>query len=227
MHSGVSDYLPCQEQTTGSGDPEFAVIWMHGLGADGSDFVPILPHLGVNDLPIRFVFPNAPAIPVTINGGFVMPAWYDISDEDLATRHDEAGIRRSSEQVGSLIARENERGVPSERIVLAGFSQGGAIALHLGVRHPEALAGIVALSTYLVLEGTLAAERAEANASTPILAVHGTQDPMVVLPRGEATRDRLAEAGYQVEWHTFPMGHEVCMEEILLVGSFLRKRFGG
>jgi phospholipase/carboxylesterase len=201
------------------------VVWLHGLGADGFDFVPILPQLGVDELPIRFVFPHAPSIPVTINSGYVMPAWYDIRDADLANRHDEDGIRLTHGQITALLARENERGVPSERIALAGFSQGGAIALHTGQRHPERLAGIVALSAYLVLEETLAVERHEANVSTPIFAAHGTQDPMVELPRGEAAKARLLELGHPLEWHTYPMQHQVCTEEITAIGTFLRRVF--
>ena len=223
MQDPVSDLLSCLDHTTGSVEPTATVLWMHGLGADGSDFLSVVPHLGLDDVPIRFVFPNAPSMPVTINNGFVMPAWYDIRDGDLATRHDEAGIRKSAAQIEALIEREHERGIPSERIVMAGFSQGGAIAYHVGLRYPERFAGIVALSTYLVLEGTLESERSPANANTPILAVHGSMDPMVVLGRGEAARDQLASAGYRVEWHTYPMQHEVCLEEIVLIGQFLRR----
>lgn len=226
MPTHVSDLLPCVEQATGSGDPSSAVIWMHGLGADGRDFLSIVPHLGLDDVSIRFVFPNAPSIPVTINGGFVMPAWYDIRDGDLSVRHDAEGIRRSATQIEALIDREHQRGVPSERIVLAGFSQGGAMAYHVGLRYPERLAGIVALSTYLVLEETLAAERNAANADTPILAVHGTMDPMVTLARGEAARDWLTGASHPVEWHTYPMQHEVCLEEVRVIGQFLRRALG-
>jgi phospholipase/carboxylesterase len=221
----VSELLPTREQTTGTGDPRFSVIWLHGLGADGSDFVPIVPELGVDDLPIRFVFPDAPSIPVTINGGYVMPAWYDIRDIDLANRHDEGGIRDSHEQIAALLARENERGIPTERIALAGFSQGGAIALHTGQRHPERLAGLIALSTYLVMDETLATERHEANAQTPIFAAHGTNDPMVELPRGEAAKDRLLQLGHPIEWHTYPMQHQVCLEEIQAIGAFLNRIF--
>ncbi|MCR9248742.1 MAG: alpha/beta hydrolase [bacterium] len=222
----MSDLLPCFEQTTGSGDPASAVIWMHGLGADGRDFLSIVPHLGLDNVPIRFVFPNAPSIPVTINRGFVMPAWYDIRDGDLAVRHDAEGIRRSATQIEALIDREHRRGVPSKRIVLAGFSQGGAMAYHVGLRYPERLAGIVALSTYLVLEETLAGERSAANAATPILAVHGSMDPMVTLTRGESARDWLTGASYPVEWHTYPMQHEMCLEEVEVIGQFLRRALG-
>jgi phospholipase/carboxylesterase len=219
----MSDLLPCVERVVGDGSPTAAVVWMHGLGADGNDFVPVLPYLGLGGgEAVRFVFPHAPSIPVTINGGFVMPAWYDIRDGDLATRHDEDGIRRSAKSLSALVRREIERGVAPGRIVLAGFSQGGAMALHNGLRHPEPLAGIIALSTYLVLDDRLAEERSEANAATPVLMVHGSMDPIVALERGEAARDRLRELGYPVEWHQFPMGHEVCQEELEAIGVFLR-----
>lgn len=205
-----------------------AVIWLHGLGANGHDFPPVVPELG---LPaghgVRFVFPHAPAIPVTINGGMVMPAWYDILAMDFDRRVDEAGVRRSAEQLTALIARENGRGVPTERIVVAGFSQGGAIALHVGVRHPERLAGVLALSTYIAADCDIEGERSEANANVPILQCHGTQDPMVTHRMGMAARQRLEGLGYAVEWHEFPMQHQVCMEEIEVIGGWLGRVLPG
>jgi phospholipase/carboxylesterase len=202
-----------------------AVIWMHGLGADGHDFPPIVPLLGLEHLPLRFVFPHAPVRPVTINGGMRMRAWYDILGMQLESRQDEAGILDSCARVAALIERETERGVAPERIVLAGFSQGGAIALHLGLRHGQRLAGIVALSTYLVRGRSLATERSPANRDVPIFQAHGSLDPMVQHARGQEARAALVELGYPVEWHAYPMGHQVCEEEIADLGEFLRRCF--
>lgn len=205
-----------------------SVIWMHGLGADGHDFEPVVPMLGIGpEHGVRYVFPHAPAIPVTLNMGMTMPAWYDISEIDLRRCHDEGGIRRSAERIRDWIAHEREAGIPSEQIVLAGFSQGGAIALFVGTRHDEPLAGILALSTYLVCEESLDAEASEANAETPIFQAHGSLDPMVPQERGEAARDRLLQAGYPVAWHSYPMQHQVVAEEIAAVGAWLRERIGG
>jgi phospholipase/carboxylesterase len=204
-----------------------AVIWLHGLGADGHDFPPIVPELGLEGaLAIRWVFPHAPAIPVTINGGMVMPAWYDIRTLDFHQRHDEQGIRRSAAHLTRLIERENERGVPCERILLAGFSQGGAIAIHTALRHPEPLAGVIGLSTYLVLHDKLEAERSDANRTLPVFMAHGTLDPMVAHDRGEASRERLRALGYSVEWHEYPMMHQVCLEEIRDLGGWITQRLG-
>ncbi|MCU0864035.1 MAG: alpha/beta hydrolase [Planctomycetes bacterium] len=201
-----------------------SVIWLHGLGADGHDFAPIVPELGLPvSLGVRFVLPHADSIPVTINGGMRMPAWYDIAEVDLQRRHDEPGIRRSAGQVAALIARERQRGVPSERIVLAGFSQGGAVAVFEGLRHPERLAGIVALSTYLVGEPSLDAERTAVNQDVPILQVHGTADAVVVPARGAALGAALRRRGYAVESLDYPMQHEVCWEEIVAIAGFLRR----
>ena len=203
-----------------------SVIWLHGLGADGHDFEPIIPHLGVDPaLAIRFVFPHAPAIPVTLNGGMVMPAWYDITEMDLERKHDEVGIRRSRQQLTELIAREIERGIPASRIVVAGFSQGGAVALYTGLRYGERLAGLLALSTYMVCADELADERSQANAGISIFQAHGNFDPMVAFDRGEAARDQLLALGYPVEWHSYPMQHEVAFEEIEAIGKWLNKRF--
>jgi len=199
-----------------------AVIWLHGLGADGHDFEPVLPWLSLPaDHAIRFVFPHAPQIPVTLNQGMVMPAWYDITETDLARRHDRDGILRSREQLRALVERERAQGIDASRIVLAGFSQGGAVALDTGLRHEEKLAGILALSTYLVLEDEVEAERASANAGTPLLQVHGTSDPMVPIARGRAACEQLKGLGYSVQWQEYPMQHEVCPEELGLIGQWL------
>ena len=207
--------LDCLQVDPQAGNADASVIWLHGLGADGYDFQPIVPELKIPaDHRIRFVFPHAPHIPVTLNGGMVMPAWYDVYGLNVKDRQDAEGIRRSAAQTEALIQREIERGIPASRIVVAGFSQGGAIALHTGLRHPERLAGIMALSTYMVRGDTLETERHAANADVPILQCHGTQDPMVPCARGEAAREQLTGLGYAVDWHTYPMQHQVCMEEI-------------
>jgi phospholipase/carboxylesterase len=219
----MSELLDCVEIDP-RGPVRSTVIWLHGLGADGNDFAPIVPELGLPAaLGVRFVLPHAESIPVTINGGMVMPAWYDIAEVDLTRRHDEAGMRRSAASLCALIARERSRGVPSERIVLAGFSQGGAVAVFAGLRHPERLGGIVALSTYLVGEGSLDAERHAANHAVPILQVHGAADAVVVPARGMALRTALQQRGYPVEIRSYPMQHEVCWEEIVAIADFLRR----
>lgn len=202
-----------------------AVIWLHGLGASGHDFPPVVAELGLpEDHAVRFVFPHAPQIPVTINGGMVMPAWYDILNMDFDQRRvDEDGVRASAARLEDLVARERDRGIPAARTVLAGFSQGGAIALHAGLRHPERLAGVLALSTYLAVDGDAEDERAASNLDVPILQCHGSQDPMVPMTKGEAARDRLRELGYEVEWEDYPMQHQVCMEEIERIGAWLRR----
>jgi phospholipase/carboxylesterase len=217
--------LPFVELDTGP-DPLGTVIWMHGLGADGWDFVPIVRELGLpEDLPLRFVFPHADTRPVTINNGATMRAWYDIVMMDLGRKADERGIRASHSQVEALIAHEKARGVPPGRIVLAGFSQGGVMALHAGLRHAEPLAGIMALSTYLALEESLSTEASAANRTTPILMVHGTQDPVIPLALAEASRKALVARGYRVEWHAYPMQHSVCPEEVEAIGEWLEARF--
>lgn len=209
------------------GDARAAVVWLHGLGADGHDFEPIVPELPLNaDLGVRFVFPHAPRIPVTLNAGMQMPAWYDIAEMDLRRRHDEEGVLRSHRQVQRLLEREVDRGVPSDKIVLAGFSQGGAIALHLGLRWEQPLAGVLALSTYLLRSDTIDEERSEANRKTPIFQAHGAHDPMVPIERGQEARDRLLELDYDVYWQRYPMQHEVCWEEIQAVGAWLNERLG-
>jgi phospholipase/carboxylesterase len=215
-----SELLPCVEVAPRA-PVRASVVWLHGLGADGHDFEPLVPALGRAAEGVRFVFPHAPEIPVTINGGWVMPAWYDIRDADFDRRADGAGLQRSADAVTALVRRENDRGVPSARIVLAGFSQGGAVALHLALRHPERLAGVIALSTYLVSGSRLASERADANRDLPIFQAHGTFDPMVPLERGEAARDLLTELGHEVAWHAYPMQHQVVPEEIADLAAWL------
>ncbi|MFT5050457.1 MAG: phospholipase/carboxylesterase [Chlamydiales bacterium] len=228
MNSEITPLLPCIEvEPKGDTRADASVIWLHGLGADGNDFVSIIPMLGLGpDRAVRFVFPNAPSIPVTVNGGMVMPAWYDVTGTDLQRQPDVDGVRRSAAQVARLIARENERGIPSARIVLAGFSQGGVIALYQGLRHGEPLAGIMALSTYLAGDEDLEQERSAANRSVSIFQAHGSLDPMVPFERGHSARERLTGLGYAVEWHEFAMEHQVCIEEIEAIGAWLQERLG-
>ena len=215
-----------QVEVTIGTEPKGTVIWMHGLGADGWDFVPIVKELPLPEgLSLRFIFPHAPMRAVTINGGNVMRAWYDIAMTDIARLPDERGIRESQAQVNALVAREESRGVPADRIVLAGFSQGGAIALQAALRHPKKLAGVMALSTYLTLADTLAAEASPANRDTPILMAHGTQDPVVPLKLAVSSRDKLVELGWKVEWREYPMPHSVCMEEVEEIAGWLADRF--
>lgn len=213
-------------EVTVGGEPRHAVIWLHGLGADGYDFEPIVPELGLA-ASVRFVFPHAPVRPVTINGGMPMRAWYDIIAFGAAAPQDAAGVRASAAYVSRLVAREAARGVPPERVVLAGFSQGGAIALFAGLREQRPIAGILALSTYLPLADTLAAERSEANAAVPIFMAHGTADGVVPLAMGAASRSRLEALNYAVDWHEYPMAHAVCAQEIADIGAWLAARFGG
>jgi len=204
--------------------PTAAVLWMHGLGADGFDFVDIVPALRVPEsLAVRFVFPHAPMQPVTINGGMVMRAWYDIRPDSGVRREDEQGIRQSQKQVEALLAREKARGVAADRLVLAGFSQGGAMALHTGLRHPERLAGIMALSCYLPLADHVAGERSPANRDVPIFMAHGTGDTLIPLARARRGQEILAGLGYDVEWHEYPMPHAVCDAEIRDIGGWLAR----
>lgn len=206
--------LECVERETAP-NPRHSVIWLHGLGADGNDFVPILPQLVRRDWPpLRFVFPHAPVRPISLNGGLPMRAWYDIAGFDLAQKQDERGVRASIAEVETLIAREVERGVPEANIVLTGFSQGGAIALAAGLRHPRRLAGIVALSTYLPIADATRDECSAGNAGVPVFMAHGAFDPVVPQVLGERSRDRLREWGYVVDWHSYPMAHQVCPPEI-------------
>ena len=214
--------LDCVEHETGL-QPTHSVIWLHGLGADGHDFAPIVPELQLPArLAIRFIFPHATIQPVTINGGMAMRSWYDILSPNLVKREDETGIRISERAIQALITRENARGVPSSRIVLAGFSQGCAMTLHTGIRFKEKLAGLMGLSGYLPLIDMAAHERNQANAATPIFLAHGTHDPVVTLERAEASRTKLLDLGYQVQWHTYPMPHSVCAQELDDISSFLQ-----
>jgi phospholipase/carboxylesterase len=216
----MTQLLETIEIETGA-SPDASVIWLHGLGADGHDFEPIVPEMRLPQrLRIRFVFPNAPAIPVTINNGMRMPAWYDILQMGGGTE-DEAGIRASQAQIEQLMAREKARGVPAARMVLAGFSQGGAIVLQTGLRQQEPAAGIMALSTYLPLAAKLAAERNAASAKTPIFMAHGRHDPMIPIARALASREALEKLGYPVEWRDYAMPHSVCAEEIADMAAFL------
>ena len=207
--------------------PTAAVIWLHGLGADGNDFAALVPELDLSQCPpIRFVFPHAPSMPVTLNSGYVMPAWYDIAGADLLHRQDTAGIQHSARAIAALIAHEVALGIAPRNIVLAGFSQGSAMALHTGLRFPQRLAGIVALSGYLPLADTLAADRHPANAHTPIFMAHGSMDPVVVPARGEASRDLLFGLGYPVQWHSYPMQHSVHPREVADISAFLASVLG-
>jgi phospholipase/carboxylesterase len=204
--------------------PEAAVIWMHGLGADGNDFVPIVRELDLSECPaIRFVFPHAETMPVTINNGYVMRAWYDILGMDLVRREDEIGLRKSQQQIEQLITREIERGIPAERIILAGFSQGCAMTLQTGLRYPKKLAGLLCLSGYLPLADKLPAECSEANRSTPIFMAHGRVDPVVQIARAETSRDFLTRLGYAIEWKDYSMPHSVCEEEIDDIGHVITR----
>jgi phospholipase/carboxylesterase len=204
-----------------------SVIWLHGLGADGNDFVPIVPELRLPaDLALRFVFPHAPVRPVTINNGMRMRAWYDILDFTPGGPQDETGIRDSAAILGRFIQRERDAGIAANRIVVAGFSQGGAIALHAALRHAERLAGVLALSTYLPLRTSLAAEASPANRDLPILMCHGQFDPVLPHKLGSSSRDLLISQGYAVEWKEYPMQHQVCMEEIQDISAWLQARFG-
>jgi phospholipase/carboxylesterase len=200
-----------------------SIIWLHGLGADGHDFEPLVPELAL-PFAVRFVFPHAPVRPVTINAGMTMRAWYDLVSLDRDAREDEAGIRKSAADVTELIEREKSRGVASSRVVLAGFSQGGAIALHVGLRAREALAGIVALSTYLPLARTLAAERSLASASTPIWMAHGEADQVIALASAAASREILEQLGYQLSFRTYMMGHGVSAELVDDLRAWLTER---
>jgi phospholipase/carboxylesterase len=222
----VADQLEAIEiETTAS--PAASVIWMHGLGADGHDFVDIVPELSLPARPgVRFVFPHAPMRPVTINGGYVMRAWYDIRDDGGARREDPAGVRASQKSIEALIQREKERGVPAAAIVLAGFSQGGAMALHTSLRHGERLAGVMALSCSLPLADTLATEAAPANRDVRIFMAHGLQDPMIPMARALRARETLTGLGYRLEWHEYPMPHSVCLDEVRDISTWLGQVLG-
>ena len=217
----MTETLETVEIETGP-NPVWSVVWLHGLGADGHDFEPVVAEF---DLPegVRFVFPHAPVRPVTINGGYPMRAWYDIVSLDRGGPEDEAGICASADQVRRLMEIEADRGTPASRLIIAGFSQGGAMALHAGLRHPEPVAGIIALSCYLLLPSAFAEEKA-APEGVPIFMAHGTDDPTVPESYGALARDRLRSEGYGVEWHTYPMGHSVCVEEITELSDWLGAR---
>lgn len=211
--------LDCLEYTPGEGATS-SVIWMHGLGASGEDFVPLVPHLGLRGT--RFVFPHAPVRPVTVNGGMEMRAWYDIlTMERGPDREPEADVRTAHLQVEALIARENARGVPTENIVLAGFSQGAAMTLFTGLRHPQRFAGLMVLSGYLIVEDSLDAERHQANAETPLLMMHGTRDEVVPCALGKHAYARIHE-GREAEWHDYPMGHELCAPQLRDIRNWIR-----
>ncbi len=217
-----SPVLPSIEIETGP-NPTHSVIWLHGLGADGNDFAPIVPELRLPaSLAVRFVFPHAPVQPVTINGGMAMRAWYDILVPNLVRIEDEAGIRASELAVHALIQREVSRGIPTERIVLAGFSQGCAMTLHTGLRAHYKLAGLMGLSGYLPLLDMAERDFHAVNLATPVFLAHGVQDPVVTLDRAQASHAKLVSLGFQVQWHTYPMQHSVCPQEIGDMSTFLR-----
>ena len=221
----MADLLDAVEIETAPA-PTASIVWMHGLGADGHDFVDVVPELHLPARPgVRFVFPHAPMRPVTINGGHVMRAWYDIRDDGGLRREDAGGVRASQKAIEALIEREKARGVPAASIVLAGFSQGGAMALHAGLRHAERLAGVMALSCSLPLADTVAAEGAPANRDVPIFMAHGTHDPMIPMARARRAYETLMGLGYRVEWHEYPMPHSVCAEEIADITVWLGKVF--
>ena len=199
-----------------------SVIWLHGLGADGHDFEPVVPYLGELTRHTRFLFPHAPHRPVTINGGYVMRAWYDIVDPDLSRRADAAGVYAAEDTLRAYLAAQNRAGIPSERIVIAGFSQGGAVALHTGVRHTDKLAGILALSTYFAIP----LQQPSVAPATPIFMAHGSVDPVIPISAGEAARDWLTAAGYGVTWRSYPVGHGVCPDEISDVAGWLATVIG-
>lgn len=216
--------LPETLELESSQPAEASVIWLHGLGADGHDFEPIVPELNL-DVPVRFVFPHAPTRPVTLNGGMTMRAWYDILSLDRNGPQDETGVRESGELLRGLIEREHERGIEYRRIVVAGFSQGGAIALHAALRFPHRLAGVMALSTYLPLATALQAEvldgRSIEPGQLPIFMAHGTFDPVLPIELGRTSHDALEDAGFKVEWHEYPMAHAVCAEEVAAIRKWL------
>ena len=214
-------YLPHITLETGE-QPIASVIWLHGLGANGHDFVDVVPHLALPaSLPVRFIFPHAPEIPVTINGGYIMPAWYDILEMDIERKIDERQIQASSDAINALIEREIARGIPSHRIILAGFSQGGAVAYHCGLSFDKPLAGILALSTYFATWRTLKFH--DANKGVPIHLYHGSQDEMVFEEMGLAARNVLINKGYKPEFQSYAMGHELCMNEILDISSAIQQ----
>jgi phospholipase/carboxylesterase len=223
----MSEYLECVivEHNPSQKTIDRAVIWLHGLGASGHDFEPVVPQLGLSDdMAVRFIFPHAPQRPVTINGGMVMPAWYDIFEMSLERKVDIAQIEQSSQQIHDLIAREIERGVAPEHIVMAGFSQGGAVAYHVALGYPQRLAGLMALSTYLATNDNI--DYSAANQDLLILIEHGTQDPVVPIILGEQANQLLSTKGYNIDYRTYPMAHQVCMPQIQGIGKWLNKVLG-
>jgi len=218
----MTETLPAIEIET-KPKPSHAVIWLHGLGADGNDFVPVVKELKLPPLGIRFVFPHAPMRPVTINGGFVMRAWYDIAYQELAFKEDERGLRESQKLIEELIMRENTRGIPSSRIVLAGFSQGGVLTLQTGLRQSKPLAGLMALSSYVPMSPMIEVERNAASNSVPVFMGHGITDNIVPLALGKMSRDTLTKLGYKVDWHQYTMPHSVCAEELADIGVWLKR----
>ncbi len=226
MITETADYLPVVEIET-SICPTHAIVWLHGLGADGNDFVPIVSELELlPETSIRFIFPHAPERPVSINNGYIMRAWYDIYHADFNYRQDESGIRDSQKAIDVLIEREIQRGIPSKHILLAGFSQGGAMALQAGLRQTNSLAGIIALSCYLPLAETLTTEASAANASTRIFMAHGIYDAVIPLTHAVASRDKLLTANYPLEWHEYPMAHSVCEQEMADISRWLGRITG-
>lgn len=224
--SGSGQLLEYLEVNTAD-EPEYSVIWMHGLGADGHDFEPIVPYLGLSPgTAVRFIFPHALMRPITINGGAVMRAWYDIIEISVNKGQDEVGIRHSADKVRALIDHEIARGIPASKIVLAGFSQGGAMALHVGLRYPEKLAGIMVLSAYLMFPERLQAELSEANSATPVFVAHGSQDPVIPIALGQAVQSVLQAGKWPVEWHSYPIPHSVSQQEIADIGRWLQGCFG-
>jgi phospholipase/carboxylesterase len=204
--------------------PSFTIIWMHGLGADGHDFEPLVPELVERGMPdLRFIFPHAPVRPVTLNNGYPMRAWYDIAGIDRRSTEDFAGMQASADAIGERVRRENDAGIPSTRIAIAGFSQGGAMALHIATRSPLKFAGVIALSCYLPLSRELAAKKQPANDATPFFMAHGVQDPVVPFLLGDESRAELQKAGYAVEWHDYPMPHSVCEPEVAHLRAFLKR----
>ena len=222
-HGDLLEYV----EVTTSADPSYSVIWLHGLGADGHDFEPIVPYLGLPAaMAVRFVFPHALVRPITINGGAVMRAWYDIIEISTSRGQDEAGIKHSARKVHELIDFEISRGIPASKIILAGFSQGGAMALHVGLRYPQRLAGIMALSAYLIFPDRLQSESSPANAGTPVFIGHGTQDPVVPFSLGQAAHSSLQAGQRSVEWHSYPIPHSVSQPEIADIGRWMQGCLG-
>lgn len=219
----AEELLEVIQQDTGT-SPRYAVIWLHGLGADGHDFEPIVPELGLSEsTPVRFIFPHAPTRPVTVNGGMVMRAWYDITGMDLDADVDEAGINKSSSRLRRLIQATVDSGIPSNRIVLAGFSQGGVVALHTGLQYPDKLAGVIGLSTYVAMPDTIRRSAGDANTDIPIFMAHGRFDPVIPFSLGKQSKDFLVDRGYPVQWHEYPMEHSVYPDEIRDLAGWLNE----